>query len=259
MGKRTDIKLTFLGTGTSTGVPVISCDCQVCMSQNPKDQRLRTSAMVEVNGIVIIIDCGPDFRYQMIKANVNDIHALLFTHEHRDHIAGIDDIRAFNYVLNKRVDVFATEHVMGSIKTQFPYIFNSKGYLGAPKINIHTIENDPFFIHDIEVIPIEVMHAQLPVKGFRIGDMTYITDASQISDAELEKAKGSEILVLNALRNSKHISHFSLDQAVEIAKKADAKHVYFTHMSHFIGLHDNVNERLPENMELAYDGLVVKI
>lgn len=258
MPQRKKIKLTFLGTGTSTGVPVISCDCQVCTSSNIKDKRLRTSAMIEVNGTVIIIDCGPDFRYQMIKADVQDIHALLFTHEHRDHIAGIDDIRAFNYVLNKPVDVFATEQVMDSIRTQFPYIFNNNGYFGAPKINVHTIEsNSNFYIQGIEVTPIEAMHDQLPVLGFRIGDLTYITDASYIEDKEIEKIKGTKALVINALRNSKHISHFSLEQAVEIAMKAEAENVYFTHMSHFIGLHDRVNEQLPKNMQLAYDGQVV--
>lgn len=253
------IKLTFLGTGTSTGVPVIACDCQVCMSEDPRDKRLRTSAMIEVNGNVFIIDCGPDFRYQMIREKVKDIHALLFTHEHRDHIAGIDDIRAFNYVLNKRVETFATEQVMNSIRTQFPYIFDTNGYFGAPKISVHTIDDNPFEVNGVEIIPIRVFHDKLPVTGFRIGGITYITDASYIPRKEKEKIKGSEVLVINALRKSVHISHFSLEQAVDLVKELQPKQAYITHMSHYIGLQKDLEAELPSNIRPACDGLVVEV
>lgn len=258
MDTKTKTKLTFLGTGTSIGVPVIGCDCHVCTSDNPKDKRLRTSAMLEINNKTLIIDCGPDFRMQMIDHHVTDIDALLFTHEHRDHVAGIDDLRAFNYILNKHVEIYATERVIESIKAQFPYIFDCNGYMGAPKLNIHPIENRPFYVDDILIMPIQVMHDTMPVFGFRINDVAYITDANYIADEEKEKLKGCKILVLNALRKSKHKTHFSLEEAVAIIQEIKPDKAFLTHMSHFIGLHNDINNILPQNIQLAYDGLVVE-
>ncbi|MEI7596823.1 MAG: MBL fold metallo-hydrolase [Bacteroidota bacterium] len=251
------MRITFLGTGTSTGVPVIACDCTVCQSSNPKDNRTRTSIMIQTKGKTIVIDCGPDFRAQMLRENVIDLDAILFTHEHRDHIAGIDDVRSFNYVLNKSIDLYAQDRVFDSIKTEFPYIFNCTRYFGAPQVNLQKITDEPFNLMGIDVIPINAMHDEMPILGYRIGDFTYITDASAISDKELEKVKGSKILVLNALRNSRHCSHFSLGEAIEVVNKIKPERAYFTHMSHFIGLHDVVASKLPENMELAWDGLIV--
>jgi phosphoribosyl 1,2-cyclic phosphate phosphodiesterase len=253
------IKLTFLGTGTSIGVPVITCDCQVCTSANPCDKRTRASAMVEINGLTLVIDCGPDFRHQMLRQQVLNLDAVIFTHEHRDHIAGLDDIRAFNYVLNKKIDIYGKPPVMEAIQTEFPYIFSETRYFGAPQLTIHHIGNEPFEIGGVEIIPIEVLHDKLPVTGYRIGDLTYITDASYISDESLEKVKGSRVVVLNALRNSRHVSHFSVSEAVQILERLGPEQGYLTHLSHFVGLHDDVNRKLPDFIRLAYDGLEVHL
>jgi len=253
------IKVTFLGTGTSIGVPVITCDCPVCKSDDPHDKRMRTSVMLEVNGCTFVIDCGPDFRIQMLRENVNNLDAVVFTHEHRDHIAGLDDIRAFNYVLNKKIDIYGTRQVMEAIQTEFPYIFSESRYFGAPQLTIHNIDDTPFKIRGVEFLPIHVLHEKLPVTGYRIGDFTYITDASYISPKEIEKIKGSRVIVMNALRNSKHVSHFSVQEAVEILTKLEPEAAYLTHLSHFVGLHDDVNHRLPDFIRLAYDGLILNI
>lgn len=253
------IKVTFLGTATSIGVPVIACDCPVCLSTDKRDKRFRASVLVEVDDKSIAIDCGPDFRIQMIRENVINLDAVIFTHEHRDHIAGIDDIRAFNYVLNKKIDIYGVPRVMEAIQTEFPYIFSETRYFGAPQLTIHTIDNKPFEVHGVKIIPIEVMHDKLEVMGFRIGDFTYITDASSIADVELEKVKGSKVIVLNALRNSKHVSHFSLPEAVEVLEKLKPEYAYITHVSHFIGLHEEVNAKLPPYIQLAYDSLVIEV
>ena len=256
---KTPIKVTFLGTGTSIGVPVITCDCPVCLSPDQHDKRMRTSAMLEVNGMTFVIDCGPDFRIQMLRENVTNLDAVIFTHEHRDHIAGLDDVRAFNYVLNKRIDIYGTQRVMDAIRTEFPYIFSETRYFGAPQLTIHDITDKPFEINGIEFIPIQVMHDKLPVTGFRVGDFTYITDASFISDVEMEKITGSRVIVLNALRNSKHVSHFSVSEAVGILTKLEPEAAFLTHLSHFVGLHEEVNRKLPPNIRLAYDGLTVTL
>ena len=253
------VKVTFLGTGTSIGVPVITCNCPVCSSTDQRDKRMRTSVMLEINGLTFVIDCGPDFRHQMLRHNVQNLDAVIFTHEHRDHIAGLDDVRAFNYVLNKKIDIYGTGQVMEAIKTEFPYIFSESRYFGAPQLTIHMIDNQIFSINDIEFIPIMVLHEKLPVTGFRIGDFTYITDASFIDDAELEKIKGSKVIVLNALRNSKHVSHFSVNEAVDILTKLEPEQGYLTHLSHFVGLHEEVNKKLPDFVRLAYDGLEVMV
>jgi phosphoribosyl 1,2-cyclic phosphate phosphodiesterase len=256
---RGKIKVTFLGTGTSIGVPVITCDCPVCTSDDPHDKRFRTSAMVEVNHRTFVIDCGPDFRIQMLRQNVQNLDAVIFTHEHRDHIAGLDDIRAFNYVLNKKIDIYGTKKVMDTIVVEFPYIFSNSRYFGAPQLTTHIIDDKPFIINDIEFIPILVLHEKSEVTGFRIGDFTYITDASYISEDEMEKIRGSRVIVLNALRNSKHVSHFSVGEAVEILKELKPEAAYLTHLSHFVGLHKEVNSRLPHNIQLAYDGLEITL
>jgi phosphoribosyl 1,2-cyclic phosphate phosphodiesterase len=258
-GIKGKIKVTFLGTGTSIGVPVITCDCPVCTSDDPRDVRFRTSAMIEVNNLTFVIDCGPDFRFQMLRQKVQNLDAVIFTHEHRDHIAGLDDIRAFNYVLNKKIDIYGTKKVMDTIVVEFPYIFSSERYFGAPQLAIHLIDDKPFSINEIEFIPIRVLHEKSEVTGFRIGDFTYITDASYISDEEKEKIQGSKVIVLNALRNSRHVSHFSVSEAVEILQYLKPEAAYLTHLSHFVGLHEEVNGRLPENIKLAYDGLQIVI
>jgi phosphoribosyl 1,2-cyclic phosphate phosphodiesterase len=252
-------KITFLGTGTSTGVPVVACDCQVCLSTDRRDHRLRTSAMVEVNHVRLIIDCGPDFRYQMIREKVDNISAILFTHGHRDHIAGLDDVRAFNYVLNKTVDIFASQEVVDAINKEFPYILHEKRFFGAPQLQFNIIENKSFDVDGITIIPIEVMHNKLHVFGFRIGPLSYITDASFISDQEKKKLYGSEILVINALRKSRHISHFSLSEAIGQIQEINPGRAYITHLSHFMGLHQKIEESLPENVFIAYDGLKLEI
>ena len=257
--KKNQIKITFLGTGTSTGVPVITCDCPVCLSPDLHDKRLRTSVMIEVNGYTFVIDCGPDFRIQMLREQVMNLHAILLTHEHRDHIAGLDDIRAFNYVLNKRIDIYGTKRVIDSIQTDYSYIFSETRYFGAPQLNIHLIGEDPFAINGVEFIPIQVCHDKLPVTGFRIGDFSYITDASFIPETELNKIRGSRVIVLNALRNSKHVSHFSVGEAVALLQDLNPEFAYLTHLSHFVGLHEEVNEKLPGFIRLAYDGLVLTI
>ena len=243
------IKVTFLGTATSIGVPVIACDCPVCTSDDKKDKRFRASIHIQVNDKSLVVDCGPDFRIQMIRENISNLDAVLFTHEHRDHIAGLDDVRAFNYVLNKKIDIYGIERVMEAIKVEFPYIFKeSARYFGAPQINIHNIENKPFFINDIEIIPIEVITLN-----------TKITDASYISEKEKEKIANSKVIVLNALRNSKHVSHFSLSEAVEIIEELKPERAFITHVSHFIGKHEDVNARLPDYINLAYDSQVIEL
>ncbi len=251
------MKLTFLGTGTSQGVPVIGCQCAVCMSVNEKDKRLRTSLMLEVKGRNFVIDTGPDFRQQMLREKVDRLNAVIFTHEHKDHIAGFDDVRAFNFLSKKKVEVYAAARVQTAIRREFAYIFDDFKYPGIPEINLHLIDDRPFTIEEVEFIPIRVLHYQLPVYGFRIDNLTYITDANYIPDEEKEKIKGSEILILNALRREKHISHYTLEEAIALVKELKPTKAYFTHISHQLGLHTLVNDELPEGIELAYDGLVV--
>ncbi len=251
--------ITFLGTGTSQGVPVIACDCEVCTSADPHDNRLRSSIMIESGDKTVVIDSGPDFRYQMLREHVKHLDAIVFTHEHKDHVAGLDDVRAFNYKQNAPVDVYATTRVQTALKREFAYIFAEFKYPGIPQINIHTIGLEPFNIGSIHLIPIEVMHYLLPVLGFRIHDFTYTTDAKTVSETEKQKIKWSKILVINSLQTQSHISHFTLDEAVNFAQEIGAEKTYFTHISHRLGLHREISQQLPQGIELAYDGLKLEI
>lgn len=253
------MKFTFLGTGTSQGVPVITCSCKVCLSEDVKNKRTRTSLLIESEHTTVVIDTGPDFRAQMLREKVKDLDAVLFTHGHKDHVAGLDDIRPFNYMLGKTIKVYAEEPVQEILKREFSYAFIGHDYPGAPQIELQTIDETPFYIGDIYIVPIRAMHKDMPVLGFRIGNFTYITDANFIVETELEKILGSEILVLNALRKEQHYSHFNLEQAIGIVRNVQPDRAYFTHISHHLGLHDEVEKELPERMFLAYDGLVINL
>jgi phosphoribosyl 1,2-cyclic phosphate phosphodiesterase len=253
------LQITFLGTGTSQGVPLIACPCKVCQSSDSKDKRLRTSILIEVNDKTFIIDTGPDFRQQMLRENIKTLDAVVFTHEHKDHTAGFDDIRAFNFIHKKKMDVYASSRVQEAIKREFAYIFSDFKYPGIPEINLHLLENKLTNVEGVNFLPIEVMHYKLPVFGFRINDFTYITDANYISDKEKEKIKGSKVLVLNALRRETHLSHFTFNEAIELVKELKPEKAYFTHISHQLGLYKNVQNELPYNIELAYDGLKIDV
>lgn len=253
------MKITFLGTGTSQGVPIIACNCIVCQSTNKKDNRLRSSIMIEDNNNCFVIDTGPDFRQQMLREDVKKVDAIIFTHEHKDHTAGFDDIRAFNFINKRKMDVYASERVQSAIKREFAYIFSDFKYPGIPEIELHTIENKLFEINKTRILPIEVLHYKLPVFGFRINNFTYITDANYISENEKEKIKGSKVLVLNALRKEEHLSHFTFNQAIDLVNELKPEMAYFTHISHQLGLHNEVEKELPSNIKLAYDGLKITI
>jgi len=254
------MKVTFLGTGTSQGVPVIACNCAICLSKDTKDKRLRTSILLSYNDKNIIIDTGPDFRQQMLRENVQHLDAVLYTHEHKDHIAGMDDIRAFNYQSKSEMPIYATQQVQIGLKKEFHYIFADFKYPGIPKVDLHTIcHNKPFDLFEKIIIPIEVMHYKMPVTAFRIDNFTYITDANYISDQEKEKIKGTEILVINALRKEAHISHFTLQQALDFISEIKPKKAYLTHISHLLGGHDAISLELPDNVFMAYDGLEIDV
>jgi phosphoribosyl 1,2-cyclic phosphate phosphodiesterase len=247
--------VTLLGTGTSQGVPVIACECEVCRSVDFRDKRLRVSVHLQVGDKSLIIDSGPDFRQQVLRERVKTLDALLFTHEHKDHTAGMDDIRSYNFKQKKDMPIFARASVLEQIKREFHYIFSDFKYPGVPRVHVHTIENVPFTVEGIQVIPIEVLHYRLPVFGFRIGDFSYITDANYIAPEELEKIKGSKVIILNALQKESHISHFALAQAVELLQELKPEKAFLTHISHRMGLHAQVEKELPDFIRIAYDGL----
>lgn len=254
------MKLTFLGTGTSQGVPVIACDCDVCLSPDLRDKRLRSSVMITINNLNYLIDCGPDFRQQMLREKVQDIRAILFTHEHKDHIAGMDDVRAFNFKHQKDMDVYCDMNVQKALLREFPYVFSDNRYPGVPEVNIHQINSNKAFNIDGNLFtPIRVMHYKLPVLGFRVNDLTYLTDAKTISRKEIEKIKGTRVLVVNALRISEHISHFNLKEALGFINEIKPEVAYLTHVSHLMGRTEDVEKKLPEKVKLAYDGLKVDI
>jgi phosphoribosyl 1,2-cyclic phosphate phosphodiesterase len=252
-------QITFLGTGTSTGVPMIACPCEVCASANPKDKRLRTSILVQSEETTFVVDTTPDFRQQMLRINNKKLDAVLFTHPHKDHTAGLDDVRAYNFFSHQAMEVYANSLTEEALKREFAYVFSDKRYPGIPEINLNTIDETDFFIGDIKVIPIRVWHYKMPVYGFRFGNFTYITDANRIDESEKEKIRGSKVLVLNALRKEDHISHFTLQQAVDLVQELEIPAAYFTHISHQLGRHDEVNAVLPEGIQLAYDGLKISI
>lgn len=252
------MRLTFLGTGTSQGVPVIACRCRVCRSGDSRDRRLRTSALLEVEGRNILFDIGPDFRQQMLREDVGRLDAILITHAHRDHVGGLDDIRSFNYVQHSKMDVYLNAEARFAIERDYHYIFEPHQYPGLPEADLHTVEA-PFTAAGVEVVPVKAMHKDLPVLGYRIGAMAYITDANYMAPSEIAKLKGVKVLVINALRREKHFSHYSLPEALAVIEEVAPERAYLTHMSHEMGLHEEVSATLPPHVALAYDGLKVEI
>lgn len=252
------LKVTFLGTGTSSGVPMIACTCEVCSSSDKKDKRLRSSILIESANTTLVIDTTPDFRYQMLRQNVNNLDAVLFTHPHKDHIAGLDDVRAYNYFQQKPMNLFANKMTIEALVREFGYAFSDKKYPGVPDLQLNDIGLDPFLIGDIPVIPIMVWHMKMPVFGYRFGSFTYITDANSIDESEKAKIIGSEYLVVNALRKEKHISHFALHEAIGLVTELNIPNAYFTHISHQLGKHADVEPQMPKGIHLAYDGLIVQ-
>jgi phosphoribosyl 1,2-cyclic phosphate phosphodiesterase len=253
------MKITFLGTGTSQGVPVIACSCSVCKSEDPRDKRLRCSVYVETPNGCFVIDTGPDFRQQMLRENITRLDAVLYTHEHKDHTAGMDDVRAFNYFHKKHMDVYLTEQVEMALRREFAYVFAEDKYPGIPLLNLNRITENPFTMLGMEFIPIPVSHYILPVFGFRFGNFCYVTDAKTIDYKEYEKMKHLDVLVLNALRRESHVSHLTLDEALEIIERLKPKKAYLTHLSHQMGRHKEISLELPKNVEIAYDGLKLEI
>lgn len=253
------MRVTFLGTGTSQGVPMIGCRCAVCTSTDPRDKRLRVSVLIEVKGLRILIDAGPDLRQQLLRADVRDLDAVLLTHEHMDHMNGMDDLRAISFAHEppKAVPIYADAPTQNAVRRVFNYAFHETKYPGVPTFDLRMIGREPFTIGDVQVIPIEVMHLHMPVLGFRIGGFTYITDAKTIVGPEKDKIRGTEVFVVNALRPKLHYSHFNLEEAIELAQEISPRQAYFTHISHWMGKHADV--QLPSGVALAYDGLVVEM
>ena len=252
------MKITFLGTGTSQGVPVIGCTCEVCQSLDYRDKRLRSSIHVQIEGKSLVIDTGPDFRQQMLREQINRLDAILFTHSHKDHIAGLDDVRAYNFLQQADMPVYGNADVLAQLKTEFYYAFEKNKYPGIPQLRLHEI-TAPFTIGSIKIVPLPVLHYQLPGLGFRIKNFSYITDANQIPAQTLDLLKGTKVLVLNALQREKHISHFNLDEALAMAARIGAEQTYFIHISHKLGRHKVVEHELPKSVALAYDGLSIEV
>lgn len=253
------MKIIVLGTGTSQGIPVIGCNCEVCLSSDPKNKRLRSSILIEIDNKTLVVDTGPDFRQQMLNNRIARLDAVIFTHEHKDHVAGLDDVRSFNYLLEKSIDVYAEQRVQDALKREFAYIFAENKYPGIPQINMHLIENKEFNISGIRIMPIRAFHYKLPVFGFRIKNFAYLTDVKTIPDEELKKLNNLECLIISALRKDKHISHFNLSEALELIKQLNPRKAFLTHLSHRFGLHEVEEKKLPENVYIAYDGLVLDL
>ena len=256
------VHLTLLGTGTSQGVPVIACDCGVCTSHDPRDQRLRSSALFEVDGThapegnrTFVIDTGPDFRQQMLRARVQQLDAVLFTHEHKDHVAGLDDVRAFNFRQKRDMDVYAAPRVQDALRREFHYVFAEKPYPGVPRVRLNDLDGAPLQVGGVDIVPLPVMHYKLPVLGFRIGPIAYITDANALAPETWARLEGVDVLVLNALRQEKHISHFNLEEALEVIDRVEPREAYLTHISHLFGKHRDVTPDLPRGVNLGEDGL----
>jgi phosphoribosyl 1,2-cyclic phosphate phosphodiesterase len=259
MSAQQQLKLTFLGTGTSQGVPLIGCHCRVCSSDDPRDKRLRTSALLTYGQEHIVIDAGPDFRQQMLANRVDTLRAILLTHEHADHIFGLDDIRSYNWIQKRPTDIYAEPRVHEAIKRIYHYVFLRWKYPGIPQMELHKLSDQPFMVDGLEFMPIRCYHHKLPVLGFRTGTLTYLTDTNNIPDEELDKIMGTEVLVVNALRRERHVSHFSLGEALDVIERIKPSKAYLTHISHAMGLYREVEKELPENVFLAYDGLQVDL
>ncbi|MFW6309998.1 MAG: MBL fold metallo-hydrolase [Prolixibacteraceae bacterium] len=257
--KHQNTEATLLGTGTSQGVPVIGCSCEVCQSENPRDKRLRSSLLIKTGGQNFVIDAGPDFRQQMLREQVKTLRAVLVTHEHVDHVVGLDDIRSYNWIQKHPMDIYAEERVQEAIKRIFHYVFADQKYPGIPKMKLHSVNDQPIEIDGTQFIPIRCYHHKLPVYGFRVGDLTYITDTNFVPPEEMQKVKGSRILIINALRREKHISHFNLEEALGMIDEIQPEKAYLTHLSHGFGKHDDIEKELPENVFLAYDGLKIEL
>lgn len=252
-------KLTFLGTGTSQGVPMISCHCRVCSSPDERDKRLRSSVLVEYKGLTLVVDSGPDFRQQMLREKVDTLDAILFTHNHKDHIAGLDDVRAYNYTQDRAMDVYGEPYVLDTLRREFSYAFAEQKYPGVPEIDLHEIGEQPFDIEGVEIVPVRGYHYRLPVLGFRFGGLVYLTDMNRIEPAEIEKIKGVEVLVINALRREKHLSHFSLEEAIEVIRQVNPQRAYLTHISHQLGRYAEAEPELAaQHIYYAYDGLKIE-
>ncbi|MFM7222106.1 MAG: MBL fold metallo-hydrolase [Bacteroidota bacterium] len=254
---KSSLSIEFLGTGTSSGVPMVACRCSVCASTDRHDKRLRSSVLIRSEQTTVIIDTTPDFRYQMLRSRVEKLDAVVFTHSHKDHLAGLDDVKGFNFSHNASMPLYANAETAAALQRDFYYAFADTKYPGVPELDLHPIDDQPFMVGDLHFIPIRVKHLHMHVTGFRIGDFTYITDANHIDDQELRKIMGSKILVLNALRKQKHLSHFTLEEAIAVAQQVGAEQTYFTHISHQLGFHAEVSRELPEGIHLAYDGLTV--
>lgn len=253
------LKITFLGTGTSQGVPIIACNCEICKSTDPRDNRLRTSILINTGGKNIVIDTGPDFRQQMLSAKIKHLDAVLFTHEHKDHVAGLDDVRPFNFLHKKPVRIYAEERVYKALKREYAYIFSENPYPGVPEISINIIDENNFSVDHIPVIPIRVMHYKLPILGFRIYDFAYLTDIKTVPEAEFKKLENIDTLVITALRKEQHISHMNLEESLKFIEKIKPKRSYLIHLSHMFGKHAEEEPQLPKNVYIAYDGLTIKV
>lgn len=251
-------RLTFLGTGTSQGVPMIGCGCEVCKSQDPRDKRLRASVLVEHEGLRVLVDAGPDFRYQMLRAGVSSLDAILLTHNHKDHTGGLDDIRAFNYHEKRATQIYCEKYVEESLRKEYSYAFEEIKYPGAPEWDVHIIDENPFTIKGVEITPIRGLHFKLPVLGYRFGNIAYCTDMNHIPEEEYSKLQGLDHFIINCVRRGRHISHYSLEQAIEVAEKVGAKHSWLTHLSHQLPCHEELTKELPEGILPAFDGLVIE-